>query len=57
MDKQERREYEFIADQLRKLSHKFDALANGSIKAHPDDAKLVAVMARNIIQYLVAEWM
>jgi hypothetical protein len=55
--KNERQLHEYAASQMRMLADKLDLIAQGKLKPHSDQAKVVSAISRNVITFLVDEWM
>jgi transposase len=45
------------AERLRRLAVMLDNMADGRIRPHTDSAETLGSIARNVIRYLVDEWM
>jgi len=45
------------ADELKSIAKYFDLLADGDSKPHGEEAKNRMIQIRNMIRYLVAEWL
>ena len=52
----ERKRLVAYATRLRELASKYDAMANGRIKPHTDEAKNIGFAARMVVRELVEQW-
>jgi hypothetical protein len=54
--REQRKMLEQVND-LRRLANKLELMAGGHIRPHTFEAKRITMIARNVIRYLVDEWM